>query len=81
MFLLFFLVMLNNFCIIPVVKENTRVKLALAVPSGTPITLTKEIKDTPPLFADKTIKFLSILSKVAIYLRSFLLFAFFFLNF
>ena len=53
MFLLFFLVMLNNFFITPVVKENLRLKLALAIPTGTPITLTNEILDIPPLAADK----------------------------
>ena len=46
--------------IIPVVKENTRVKLALPIPAGAPITLAKEIIDTPPLVADKTIKILPI---------------------
>ena len=58
-FFFLFLVILNNFFIIPVVKENTRVKLALAIPTGTPITLAKEIMDTPTLVADKTIKVLS----------------------
>ena len=48
------------FIIIPVVKENTRVKLALPIPAGAPITLAKEIIDTPPLVADKTIKILPI---------------------
>ena len=55
-----FLVISNSFFIIPVVKENTRVKLALPIPTGTPITLVKEIIDNPPLVADKTIKVLSI---------------------
>ena len=50
-----FLVVLNNFFIIPVVKENKIVKLALAILAGTPITLAKEIIDTLPLAADKTI--------------------------
>ena len=51
--------MLNNFFIIPVAKENTRVKLALAIPAVAPITVLKEIIDTPSLVADKTIKVLS----------------------
>ena len=51
-----FLVVLNNFFIIPVVKENTRVKLALAIPAGAPITLAKEIINTTALIADKTIE-------------------------
>ena len=43
---------------IPVVKENTRLKLALAIPTGTLITLTKAIKNTTPLVADKAVKVL-----------------------
>ena len=52
--------MLNSFFIIPVVKENRRVKLDLLIPAGTPITLVKEIIDTPPFVAGKTIKVLSV---------------------
>ena len=44
---------------ISVVKENTRLKLALAIPTGTPITLAKEIIDITPLVVGKTIKVLS----------------------
>ena len=44
---------------IPVVKENIKLKLALAIPTGALITLIKEIRDIPPLYADKTIKVLS----------------------
>ena len=55
----FFLVMFSNFLIIPVVKEKPRVKLALAIPTGAPITLVKEMICTPPLVALKTIKTLS----------------------
>ena len=58
--LFYFLLFVTVFFIISVVKENTRVKLALAVPAGTPITFSKEIIDAPPLVADKTIKVLSI---------------------
>ena len=56
-------VLLNIFktvFIISVVKENTRVKLALAIHAGTPITLAKKIIDIPLLVTDKTIKALSI---------------------
>ena len=59
-FCFLFIVILSNFLIVPVVKENTRVKLALAGPAGAPIALVKEIMDTPPFAADKTIKVLSI---------------------
>ena len=41
---------------IPVVKENTKLNLALAIRSGTPVILANEIIDIPPLVADKTIK-------------------------
>ena len=51
----FFIIIFNTFSIIPVVKENTRVKLAFAIPGGTPITLAKETIDIHPLVPDKTI--------------------------
>ena len=38
-FFFWFLVMLSNFMIIPVFKEKIKVKLALAIPTGTPTTL------------------------------------------
>ena len=38
----FFLVTFNSFFIIHVVKENIKVKLALAIPAGIPITLVKK---------------------------------------
>ena len=59
-FFFFFLVTFNNFFIIPVVEENMKVKLALAIPAGIPVTLVKEIILVPPFVADKTIKVLSI---------------------
>ena len=43
----------RTYFIIPVVKENTKVKLALAIPTGAPITLAKEIIKTLPLVAIK----------------------------
>lgn len=45
---------------IPVVKENKRLKLTLAIHTGVPTMLEKEMADIPPLLADKTIKILSI---------------------
>ena len=56
----FFLVIFNNFLVIPVDREKIKVKLALAIPTGAPITLVNEIIDTPLLVALKTIKILSI---------------------
>ena len=51
--------MLSNFLIIPVSRENIKVKLAPAIPIGAPTTLAEEIIQTPPLVALKTIKILS----------------------
>ena len=59
LFLFFFLVMVSNFLIIPVVKEKNQVKLWLAIPTGIPTMLVKEMIDTAPLVALKTIKILS----------------------
>ena len=45
---------------IPVVKEKIKVKLALTIPTGTPIAVVNEITDIPSVVAFKTIKILSI---------------------
>ena len=52
--------MVSSVLIIPVVKEKIRVRLALAIPTGAPITLAEEIIQTPPAAALKTIRILSI---------------------
>ena len=52
---------------IPVVREKIEVKLAPAIPIGAPTTLAEEIIQTPPLVALKTIKTLSMQSKLATY--------------
>ena len=58
MFFLLLVIFKTFFIIIPVARENTRVKKpALAIPL---IPLAKEIIDTYPLVADNTIKVLSI---------------------
>ena len=59
MLFLFFLVIFSNFLVIPVVREKIKVKLAPAIPTGAPTTLTEEIIKTP-LVALKTIKILSV---------------------
>ena len=41
---------------IPVDRKKIKVKLALAIPTGAPITLVNEIIDTPPVVTLKTIK-------------------------
>ena len=56
----FFVVSFNSLFIIPVVKENTKVRLALITPAGIPITFVKEIILIPSLVADKTINVLLI---------------------
>ena len=54
-FFFLFFVMLSKFLIIPVVKENIKVKLALAIPTGSPRMLVNKMTDTPPVAALKTI--------------------------
>ena len=44
---------------IPVVREEIKVKLALAIPTGAPIAVANEIIDIPAVVALKTIKILS----------------------
>ena len=58
-FFFLFLVMLSNFLVISFVREKIRVKLALAIPTGTPTTLADQMIQTPLLVALKTIKILS----------------------
>ena len=62
-FFVLFLVMLSNFFIIPVVKQSIKVKLVVAIPTGAPTILVKEMIDTPVAIALKTIKILSIYIK------------------
>ena len=50
----------------PVDIENARLKLALDIPTGAPITVTNDAIETLPLVANKTIKDLSKYSKQAI---------------
>ena len=47
--------MLSSFSIIPVVKEKNKIKVAPAIPTGAPTTLTDKIIQTPPYVALKTI--------------------------
>ena len=59
MLIFLFLVMLNIFLIIPVVRETIKVKLAIAIPAGAPRTIANEIVQIPLLVGLKTIKILS----------------------
>ena len=54
-----FLVVLNIFLTIPIVREKTKVKLAFPIPTGAPAIFVNEQIDTPPVVALKTIKILS----------------------
>ena len=60
MLFLFFLVIFNNFLVIPVVREKIKVKLALAIPTGAPTILVNGIIDTLPHVALEIIKAWSI---------------------
>lgn len=51
-FLFLFRVAFNNFFMIPVLIENAKLKLALAVPKGASKTVTEEAIDNPPYVAD-----------------------------
>ena len=55
-FLFLLLVMLSNFLISSLVREKTRVKIALDIPTGAPTTLVNKMIDVPPLVALKTMK-------------------------
>ena len=52
--------MFSNFLTIPVVREEIKVKLALAIPTGDATILVNEIIDEPLVAALKTIKTLFI---------------------
>ena len=58
-FLLLFLVVFNSFFMIPVEIENARLKLALIIPTGAPITVANDAIEMLPVVTDKTINDLS----------------------
>ena len=55
-FFFFFLVILCSCFTIPVDRERNKVRLELAIPTGAPIILVNEQRDTAPLVALKTMK-------------------------
>ena len=55
LFFFLFLVVFNSFFTIPVETENARVKLALATPTGAPVTITNDVIEMIPAVTDKTI--------------------------
>ena len=74
-FFLLFLVVFNSFFTIPAEIENARLKTALTIPTGTPITTTVEndAMEILSVVIDKTINDLSKKSNEAIHLLSVLL--------
>ena len=60
MFFLFLSCYFQKKNIIPVVKENTRVKEALAIPTGAPIIVANDEIEMLPAVTDRTIRILSI---------------------
>ena len=56
---LLFLVIFNSFFTIPVEIEKTRLKLALTIPTGAPITVANDAIEMLPVVIDKTISDLS----------------------
>ena len=58
-FFFLFRVVFNNFFSIPVEIENARLKLALAIPTGAPITVANDAIEMVSLAADNAIKDLS----------------------
>ena len=58
-FFFLFRVAFNNFFTSPVHNENARLRLALVVPIGIPMTVANDAIETLPLATDRTIKDLS----------------------
>ena len=56
---LLFLAIFNSFFTILVEIEKTRLKLALTIPTGAPITVAKDVIEMLPVVIDKTISDLS----------------------
>ena len=58
-FFILFLVVFNSFFAMPVKIENARLKLALAIPTGAPITVANDAREMLAVVIDKTINELS----------------------
>ena len=58
-FFVFFFVVLNSFFTTPLKIEYARLELALAIPTGAPITVANDATEMLPVVADKTINDLS----------------------
>ena len=68
-----FLVAFNSFFTIPIGIENTRLQLALIIPTGASIAVANDAIEMMPVVTDETINYSSKWSKEVIYLLSFLL--------
>ena len=58
-FFFLFLVVFNSFFTIPVEIENARLKLAVIIPTGAPMTVANDAIEMLPVVTDKTINDLS----------------------
>ena len=67
-FFFLLLAVFNSFSTIPAEIENARLKIALAIPTGAPITVANHAIEMLPVVTDKTINYLSKQSKESIYL-------------
>ena len=55
-FFFLFLVIFNSFFMIPVKIKKARLKLALTIPTGVPVTVANDAIELLPVVTDKTIK-------------------------
>ena len=69
-FFFLFIAVFNSFFTIPVKIENKRLKLALTIPTGAPITVANDSIEILPVVTDKTINYLSKSSKEVMCLLS-----------
>ena len=66
-FLFLHLVVFNSFFPIPVKIENARLKLALTIPTGVPITVANGATETLPVVTDKTMTYQNNQKKKCVY--------------
>ena len=66
-FLFLHLVVFNSFFPIPVKIENARLKLALTIPTGVPITVANGATETLPVVRDKTMTYQNNQNKKCVY--------------
>ena len=74
-YIFLFLAVFNNLFASPVDNENTRLRLAHAIPTGVPTTVANDATEMLPLVADKTINSRSLISAIKLSLISLILFS------